>query len=61
MSLGFMKDPFSFTFEDLIEEMSNDPMFIAQCEENNRQWDEEASAELNMTVEELHNRLGILS
>ena len=55
-----MRDPFSFTFEDLINEMSNDPMFIAQCEESNRQWDEEASAELGMTVEELHKHLKLV-
>ena len=44
----------SLTFEDLIEEMCNDPMFIKQCEENNRNWDEEAAAELEVTVDELH-------
>ncbi len=51
-----MRDP----FEDLVAEMSNDPMFIAHCEVNNRQWDEEASAELGMTVEELHNHLKLV-
>tara|TARA_S200002703_G_C3577976_1_gene177504 strand:+ start:70 stop:240 length:171 start_codon:yes stop_codon:yes gene_type:complete len=51
-----MKDPFSFTFDDLIEKMCNDPMFIEQCEKNNREWDEEAAEELNMTVEELHRQ-----
>ena len=50
------KDPFSFTFDDLIEKMCNDPMFIEQCEKNNREWDEEAAEELNMTVEELHRQ-----
>ena len=53
-------DHFSMTFDDLIEGMSNDPEFIAACEENNRQWDEEASAELGMTVEELHNHLKLV-
>tara|TARA_A100001035_G_scaffold6386_1_gene4559 strand:- start:154 stop:327 length:174 start_codon:yes stop_codon:yes gene_type:complete len=52
-----MKDPFSATFDDLIEEMCNDPMFIKQCEENNRMWDEEAAAELEVTVDELHRML----
>ena len=55
-----MRDPFSFTFEDLIKEMSNDPIFIEQCEESNRQWDEEASAELGITVEELHKHLKLV-
>lgn len=45
------------TFDDLIEGMSNDPEFIAACEENNRQWDEEAAAELEVTVDELHRML----
>ena len=57
MSIQFMKDPFSATFDDLIEEMCNDPMFIKQCEENNRMWDEEAAAELEVTVDELHRML----
>ena len=57
MSIEFMKDPFSATFDDLIEEMCNDPMFIKQCEENNRMWDEEAAAELEVTVDELHRML----
>ena len=57
MSIEFMKDPFSATFDDLIEEMCNDPMFIKQCEENNRMWDEEAAAELEVTVDELHHML----
>ena len=59
MSIEFMKDPFSATFDNLIEEMCNDPMFIKQCEENNRMWDEEAAAELEVTVDELHTMLGI--
>lgn len=46
-------------FADFIEEMSNDPVFIKQCEENNRMWDEEAAAELEITVDELHAMLGI--
>ena len=29
----------SLTFEQLIEEMCEDPMFIMQCEANNRMWD----------------------
>jgi hypothetical protein len=57
MSLQFMKDPFSATFDDLIEEMCNDPMFIQQCEANNRNWDEEAAAELEVTVDELHRMI----
>lgn len=52
-----MTNPFSMTFEDIIEGMSNDPEFIKQCEENNRRWDEEASQELGVTVEELHHML----
>jgi len=50
---------FSLTFEQLIEQMCEDPMFIKQCEENNRMWDEEAAAELEVTVDELHHMLGI--
>ena len=59
MSIQFMKDPFSATFDDLIEEMCNDPMFIQQCEANNRSWDEEAAAELEVTVDELHRMMHI--
>jgi len=33
--------------------MANDPEFIAQCERNNNEWDEEAAAELGVTVAEL--------
>ena len=44
----------SFTFDDLIEGMLSDPEFVAQCERNNREWDEQAAAELEMTVDELH-------
>ena len=43
----------SLTFDQLIEEMSTDPLFIKACEENNRQWEEEAAAELEITVDEL--------
>ena len=43
----------SLTFDQLIEEMCNDPLFIKACEENNRQWEEEAAAELEITVDEL--------
>ena len=50
---------FSITFEKLVEEMCEDPMFIMQCEANNRMWDEEAAAELEVTVDELHRMLGI--
>tara|TARA_Y100000004_G_scaffold175183_1_gene214546 strand:+ start:96 stop:263 length:168 start_codon:yes stop_codon:yes gene_type:complete len=49
----------SLTFDDLIEGMASDPVFIKQCEENNRKWDEEAAAELEVTVDELHIMLGI--
>ena len=49
----------SLTFEKMIEEMCEDPMFIMQCEANNRMWDEEAAAELEVTVDELHQMLGI--
>ena len=49
----------SLTFEQLVEMMTSDPMFIKQCEENNRMWDEEAAAELEVTVDELHTMLGI--
>ena len=49
----------SLTFEELVEQMCEDPMFIMQCEANNRQWDEEAAAELEVTVDELHTMLGI--
>ena len=52
-----MTNPFSLTFDDLIEQMANDPMFIQACEENNRMWDEEAAAELEVTVDELHHML----
>ena len=45
---------FTLEFDQIIEEMCNDPEFIAACEENNRQWDEEAAAELEVTVDELH-------
>ena len=40
-------------FEQMIEEMATDPLFIKACEENNRQWEEEAAAELEITVDEL--------
>ena len=49
----------SLTFEELVEGMCEDPMFIQQCEANNRRWDEEASLELGVTVEELHRMLHI--
>jgi len=50
---------FSLTFEDLIEEMCNDPQFIAQCEKNNREWEEEAAAELEITVDQLRQSLSV--
>ena len=43
----------SLSFEDLIESMCKDPEFIAQCEKNNREWEEEAAAELGVTVNKL--------
>tara|TARA_B100000085_G_scaffold168769_1_gene153624 strand:- start:79 stop:246 length:168 start_codon:yes stop_codon:yes gene_type:complete len=49
----------TLTFEDLIDMMASDPQFIKQCEENNRMWDEEAAAELEVTVDELHRMLHI--
>jgi len=49
----------SLTFEELIAEMCEDPMFIMQCEANNRMWDVQAAAELEVTVDELHQMLGI--
>ena len=50
----------SLTFEDIIEGMATDPLFIKACEENNRQWEEEAAAELEITVDELLARLTCL-
>ena len=47
------------SFEDLIEEMCADPEFVAQCEKNNREWDEAVAAELEITIDELWERLGI--
>ena len=44
-------------FEQMIEEMSTDPLFIKACEENNQQWEEEAAAELEITVDELLSML----
>ena len=55
--ISIMND--SLTFEQLVEQMCEDPMFIMQCEANNRMWDEEAAAELEVTVDELHTMLGI--
>ena len=43
----------SLTFDDIVEGMCNDPEFVAQCERNNAEWDEEAAAELGVTVAEL--------
>ena len=47
----------SLSFEDLIEAMCNDPEFIAQCEKNNREWEEEAALELEITVDQLREFL----
>jgi hypothetical protein len=49
----------SLTFDDIVEGMCSDPEFVAECERNNREWDEQAAAELEMTVDELHTHLGI--
>jgi hypothetical protein len=54
-----MTIPDTTSFEDLIEEMCDDPAFVAQCEKNNREWDEEVAAELEITIDELWDRLGI--
>ena len=54
-----MTDLEDINFEKTIELMCSDPMFIMQCEANNRMWDEEAAAELEVTVDELHTMLGI--
>lgn len=52
---------FDFTpeFEQMIDEMMNDPSFIKACEENNKQWDEEVAAMAEMTVDELHHFLSL--
>ena len=52
-------DAMSLTFDDIVEDMCNDPEFIEECERNNTEWDEEAAAELQMTVDELHQFLGV--
>ena len=44
-------------FEMLVNEMATDPLFIKACEENNQQWEEEAAAELEITVHELLSML----
>jgi hypothetical protein len=49
----------SLTFDEIVAGMCEDPEFIAQCERNNRLWDQEAAAELGMTLDELHTALGI--
>ena len=46
-------NPIADPFEDLIEQMASDPMFIQQCEENNRRRDEEVAALKAKTLEEL--------
>lgn len=48
-----------FDFDDLIEEMSQDPEFIADVQRNNDEWDREASEHLDVTVEELHTMIGL--
>ena len=55
-----MTIPDTISFEDMIEQLCSDPEFVAECEENNRKWDEEAAAELEITVDELWERLGIV-
>ncbi len=50
-------NPIADPFQDFIDQMASDPMFIQQCEENNRKWDEEAAAELEVTVDQLHEML----
>lgn len=51
------EDP--LTWEETIEQMSNDPEFIAEVEKQNALWDEAAAAALEMTVDELHKWLAI--
>ena len=46
-----------FSFEMLVNEMACDPLFIKACEENNQQWEEEAAAHLEITVDQLHTIL----
>ena len=48
-----------FDFDDLIEEMCQDPEFIADIQRNNDEWDREASEHLDVTVEELHTMIGL--
>ena len=55
-----MTIPDTISFEDMIEQLCADPEIVAECEENNRKWDEEAAAELEITVDELLERLGIV-
>ena len=55
----FDVDDMSLTFDDIIEDICEDPQFIADVERNNREWDEEAAAELEMTIDELHQFLGV--
>ena len=61
ITLLFTANPMNetLTFEDIIEGMASDPEFIKQCEENNRMWDEEAAAHLEVTVDQLHRMLHI--
>jgi hypothetical protein len=44
-------------FEMLVNEMACDPLFIKACEENNQQWEEEAAAHLEITVDQLQTIL----
>ena len=51
--------PNATSFEDMVELMCADPEFVAQCEKNNAEWDEEVAGMLEITVDELWERLGI--
>jgi hypothetical protein len=46
-----------FQYLKLIENMRNDPEFIAQCEKNNQTWEEGVSEHLECTVDELRHFL----
>lgn len=48
-----------FDFDDFINEISQDPEFIADVQRNNDEWDQEASEHLDVTVEELHTMIGL--
>ncbi len=55
-----MTIPDTISFEDMIDQLCADPEFVVECEENNCKWDETAAAELEITVNELWDRLGIV-